>query len=60
MLAARAAVIPPRSGGTIAARRAGATAVAVAAAVGALSFAFVIGVFGGGRLLRPGGQEEFV
>jgi hypothetical protein len=60
ILAAGAAVIPPWSGRTIAARRARATAVAVAAAVGSLSFALVMGVFRRGRLLRPSGQEEFV
>jgi hypothetical protein len=58
--AARAAVVAPRSGRTFAARRARTTAITVAAAFGALSFALVVGVFGGGRLLRPGGQKEFV
>ena len=59
-IAARAIVVPSRSGRTIAAGRAGATAIAVAAAVRPLGFAFVFGVLGGRRLLRPGGQEEFV
>jgi hypothetical protein len=50
----------PWSRRTIAARRSRATAVTVAATVGSLSFALVMGVFRGGRLLRPSGQEEFV
>jgi hypothetical protein len=59
-IAARAIVVSSRSAGAVTARRTGATAIAVAAAVGPLSFAFVFGVLGGRRLLRPGGQEEFV
>jgi hypothetical protein len=35
-------------------------AIAVAAADVTLGFAFVLGVLGGRRLLRPSGQEEFV
>jgi hypothetical protein len=50
----------PRSRRTVTARRSGATAIAVAAAVGSLGFALIMGVFGGGRLLRPSGQKEFV
>jgi hypothetical protein len=59
-IAARAIVVPSGSGWTVAAGRAGATAVAVAAAVVSLGFAFVFGVLGGGRLLRPRGEKEFV
>jgi hypothetical protein len=59
-IAARAIVVSSRSAGAVTARRPGATTIAVAAAVGPLSFAFVFGVLGGGRLLRPSGQEEFV
>jgi hypothetical protein len=59
-LAARAIVVSSRSGQAVTAGRSGATAIAVAAAVGPLGFALVFGVFGGRRLLRPGGQEEFV
>jgi hypothetical protein len=60
MIAAWAIVVPPRSGRTIATGRPGATAIAVAAAVGPLGFAFVFGVLRGRRLLRPGGEKEFV
>jgi hypothetical protein len=59
-LAARAAVIPALSRRAFAARRAGPAAVAIASSVGAFAFALVVGVFGGGRLLRPGGLKEFV
>jgi hypothetical protein len=59
-LAARAIVVASRSGEAVTARRPGATTIAVAAALGPLGFAFVFGVLGGRRLLRPGGQEEFV
>jgi hypothetical protein len=34
--------------------------VAVAAPLGSLLVALILGVFRGRRLLRPGGQEEFV
>src|ERR1019366_6130900 len=57
-ITARAVIVPSRSGRTIATGRAGTTAIAVAAAVKSLGFAFVFGILGGGRLLRPGGQEE--
>jgi hypothetical protein len=59
-IAARAIVVSSRSGRAVTAGRPGATAIAVAAAVGPLGFAFVFGVLGGRRLLRPSGQEEFV
>jgi hypothetical protein len=62
MLAARAVSIGtgPRSRRAVAARRARATAISVAAAVGSLGLALIMGVFGGRRLLRPSGQKEFV
>jgi hypothetical protein len=59
-IAARAIVVSSRTAGAVTARRTGTTSIAVTAAVEPLGFAFVFGVLGGRRLLRPGGQEEFV
>src|ERR1019366_3639007 len=59
-IAAWATAVPSRSGWTIATGRARTATVPVAIAAGSLGFAFVLGVLGGRRLLRPGREEEFV
>jgi len=55
-----AIAVPSRARGGIAPGRAWATTIAIAAPVRALGLALVFGVLGGGRLLRPSGQKEFV
>jgi len=60
VLASRTPVVPSPAGAAVAPRWARTATVAVAASVGAILSALVLGIFGSRRLLRPGGQEEFV